>query len=172
MITLNHQSFQTNRVLPSKLLWHQAEFLAVSVIALHILYNLGDEIGEYIYATTGYELLSFAPRSVTVLHHDVIKKYLGAVIGFYDNFFVKTVIMGPIVEELFFRGIQLMLPRFIPAPVRIALIALSFAYAHLPAQPGRLLALFFNGCAYGTIAETKNIYLAIAAHSLYNLTTS
>lgn len=171
MITLNNHYFKNTRLLESNQLTQKAEIILISVIALHVIYSLGEELGENIFASTGYELLTIAPRFVIDFHFDVVKEIIVKANSIIKNRFIKTVFVGPLVEELFFRGLQLAIKRYIPMPVRIALISLSFSYSHLPAQPGRLLALFLGGAVLGILAEKKNLPFSIAAHSLYNLTS-
>jgi len=88
--------------------------------------------------------------------------------GFWGAFF-KVAIIAPVVEELIFRGVILHgLARNYSRLRSVVLSALLFALFHL--NPWQLPATFVLGLLLGWImVYTRNIYLAIAGHSLNNL---
>ncbi len=88
--------------------------------------------------------------------------------GFWGAF-LKVAIIAPIVEELIFRGVILHgFARNYSRLRSVVLSALLFALFHL--NPWQLPATFMLGLLLGWImVYTRNIYLAIAGHSLNNI---
>lgn len=90
-------------------------------------------------------------------------------------------IMGPIAEELLYRGLtlQVALSRGMPAAMAVAVSAAVFALAHLadaslfsPAGAITLLVLFMFGVFLGIVRiRTGSLGASIFAHSGLNLTT-
>ncbi|KAF5842644.1 CAAX protease self-immunity-domain-containing protein [Dunaliella salina] len=83
-------------------------------------------------------------------------------------FVFSIVVLGPMHEELFFRGYLLQgASKFVPLPVAVGLSALLFAGCHL--LPGEFLALTLLGLIFGTTSlAAGNVSSAIIAHSAYN----
>ncbi len=81
---------------------------------------------------------------------------------------VALVVMAPLTEELFFRGLLLQgfLRRY---PLRKAMIASAafFALAHL--TPNQLIPAFLAGLFFAwMVARTRNLWLSIATHAVFN----
>lgn len=88
--------------------------------------------------------------------------------GFWGAF-IKVAVLAPVVEELIFRGVILHgLSRNYSRLRSVVISALLFALFHL--NPWQFPATFMLGLLLGWImVYTRNIYLAIAGHSLNNL---
>lgn len=93
-------------------------------------------------------------------------------------YILNSLIVAPIGEELFYRLILVnhLLPvslknKKIIIYISIAFISLLFALSHLNFEPSNLISHFFFSVFVTTIYfKTRNIWLAIAIHSFYNLT--
>jgi membrane protease YdiL (CAAX protease family) len=111
----------------------------------------------------------------------VLDKYLPAPDWFWEMFnkifegdfgwwgaFMKVVVVGPIVEELIFRGLILQgFRRNYNAITAVLMSALLFALFHL--NPWQFPATFVLGLLLGWIMiRTNNIILAIIGHSINN----
>lgn len=89
---------------------------------------------------------------------------MGRVLGF-----VSMVLLAPISEELFYRGIiyRKLLVRYSPA-ISIVLSAIVFALGHL--HPGLYLSTFIIGIAFAWVYQRwNNLAYSIILHMLINL---
>ncbi|MDQ1467706.1 MAG: protease family protein [Actinomycetota bacterium] len=87
---------------------------------------------------------------------------------------VTAVLIAPVVEELFFRGLLLRsLQRRVPAPTAVAISALAFGLAHVVFDFGSgvvLPALVALGMISGILAvRTGNLSRSILLHAGFNL---
>lgn len=82
--------------------------------------------------------------------------------------FITLVIIAPITEEIFFRGIILRgLLRFHSIPVALISSSLLFGFVHL--NPWMLLPTAILGIAFGLVLlRTGSIWLCVICHSLNN----
>jgi len=83
--------------------------------------------------------------------------------------FLSFVIIGPIHEELFFRGV---IQRYLGSKysTRSSLIYSSIVFALVHIEPSLIISTFFLGIALGYIFQKwNNIWYAIALHMLINL---
>lgn len=82
--------------------------------------------------------------------------------------FLYVVILGPIVEELAFRGVTFEYARRAASGnVAVVVQAILFAALHMNAM--QMIYTFIVGLAFGYLAaKTGNILIPIAAHILYN----
>lgn len=90
--------------------------------------------------------------------------------------FMQVVIIGPLVEEILFRGLlQRYTSLFAPKKAAILYASVIFALFHyasgdLLAMTLDLLFLFIRGCIYGLIySRSQNALVSCIAHSLVNL---
>ena len=88
---------------------------------------------------------------------------------------VKSLILAPVIEELFFRGVvqsRLRAQRGFPGRPWVAILATAilFAVAHLPAASlSHAVAVIAPACVIGWIYErTRSIGFCIAVHSASN----
>jgi len=83
--------------------------------------------------------------------------------------FSSFVIIGPIHEELFFRGV---IQRYLASKysTRSSLIYTSIVFALVHIEPSLIISTFFLGIALGYISQKwNNIWYAIVLHMLINL---
>jgi uncharacterized protein len=90
-------------------------------------------------------------------------------------FALAGVVLGPIAEELVFRGFLMpLLVKSMPGLVAAVATAIPFALLHGPGYKWswqHLLLVFLAGCVFGFVRDRLNSTLASAAtHSAYNLT--
>lgn len=90
-------------------------------------------------------------------------------------FALASVLLGPIAEELAFRGfIMPLLAKYMPGIAAAVVTAIPFALLHGPAYHWswqHLLLVFLAGCVFGIVRSLLDSTLAAAAtHSAYNLT--
>jgi membrane protease YdiL (CAAX protease family) len=90
-------------------------------------------------------------------------------------FALGGVIVGPIAEELAFRGLFMpLLVKFMPGLLAAVAAAIPFALLHGPGYKWswqHLLLVFIAGCVFGFVRDKLDSTLASAAtHSAYNLT--
>lgn len=101
----------------------------------------------------------FSPHSENIVHHHGIIYFIGAIL------------IGPILEELVFRGTFLtgMLEKYTPQKA-IILTSLLFALVHL--QPFQIVPAFFWGLLFGyTFYKTRSIVLVILLHMTVNFSS-
>lgn len=84
-------------------------------------------------------------------------------------FLLATVVIGPICEELIFRGFLLpSLGSWLPPGAAVALSSLLFAAWHL--NPPAILAHWWGGCLFGwCYGISGNLLAPIVLHSVFNL---
>lgn len=89
---------------------------------------------------------------------------------------VTAVVLAPILEELFFRGVlQRSLQSIAPTTVALALTSLTFGFAHLrpdlgSANVGIVLATGTAGAVFGIATHvTKRLGPSAVAHALFNV---
>lgn len=90
-------------------------------------------------------------------------------------FALAGVLIGPIAEELAFRGFLMpLLVKSMPGLVAAVAVAVPFALLHGPGYKWswqHVLLVFVAGCVFGFVRDKLNSTLAsAAAHSAYNLT--
>ncbi len=90
-------------------------------------------------------------------------------------FALAGVIVGPIAEELAFRGFLMpLLVKSVPGVVAAVAVAVPFALLHGPGYKWTwqyILLVFLVGCVFGFVRDKLNSTMAsAAAHSAYNLT--
>lgn len=83
---------------------------------------------------------------------------------------VAVIVVGPIVEEVFFRGLlQRVACARLGAVLGVVVASVGFAMTHF--QPVQLLGLIGAGVCFGVIAwRSRSIGAAIAAHAAFNAT--
>lgn len=81
-----------------------------------------------------------------------------------------TVVFGPIIEELIYRGgVQRTLRARLGAPGAIAIASLLFAVAHVGVYQAAIYQTVVLGIAFGLTLEEGGIVCAIAVHAIWNL---
>ena len=83
--------------------------------------------------------------------------------------FLQSVVIAPIIEEILYRGIiQIRLVRDFSPKISILIASFIFAISHY--NPTRLIRTFLCGLLFGTIYNKYgSLILSIAAHSTINL---
>ncbi len=90
-------------------------------------------------------------------------------------FALASVLLGPIAEELAFRGFMMPLfAKLMPGALAAFVTAIPFALLHGPGYKWswqHVLLVFLAGCVFGVVRQLLDSTLAAAAtHSAYNLT--
>lgn len=90
----------------------------------------------------------------------------------YIFVFLSVVLLGPIVEELMFRGIiQRFWNKYVPFPIPILVSALAFGIWHM--EPVQIVYTTIIGLMIGIVyAYTKNLFFPIYMHVLNNFFSS
>lgn len=91
----------------------------------------------------------------------------GSRAGAYAASFLAIVVIGPLVEELLYRGagIGLFLPFGTPAAIGVTAIVFGFGHGLLLSLP----ALVWFGVVTGWLrVHTRSVYPAVVAHALFN----
>lgn len=150
--------FQEKLSIKSFLLWTMAGIVA-SVVIYIPLYPLGIHLRETLFnwLPDWYFNLSFGTNNVQLL----ARVFLFAIV--IDGF------LGPIAEELFFRGYLLPRMAYLKqwAPVVNGCL---FGLYHFW-QPHNLFALMALGVVFSFVVwKTKNVYVGIAIHCFLNVT--
>jgi hypothetical protein len=138
--------------------------------------NTIDWLGVKIFYWTNRTLLNSTPRFISNGIHQICNKTIGFVNLYFErkNPLFGRVVAAPILEELVFRGVQiLILSRVMGVIPRIALTSAIFTYAHNEAKPGKSMVLLFLGVILGFLAEwnvssIRGLFIAILAHSIFN----
>lgn len=126
-------------------------------------------------------VFSIAASVISIMIIDSVENWLDLIAGkinaikivkgkgmLYSMKILRTVLIVPFFEELFFRGILLtFLLRKIPDPKAILLVAFLFAVSHVKFDD--FLMLFFDGIVFGYLFyQTKSLWVSTISHSLTN----
>jgi membrane protease YdiL (CAAX protease family) len=80
------------------------------------------------------------------------------------------VLLGPLLEEVVYRGLFLQLARrYLPVWVAIAVSSAVFAITHLPKSPGTVVLAFPIACLYAwMVVRSGSLYPGLLCHSMFN----
>ena len=83
---------------------------------------------------------------------------------------VMHVLLGPLLEEVVYRGLFLQLTRrYLPSSIAIILSSAIFAITHLPRGMGTVLVAFPMGCLFAwMVTRSGSLWPGLLCHAVFN----